>query len=480
MGPWQWRPPLLAASIASLQILPLAGGEVLDASLDSGQPWQFLADFSFQVYPDEQPHIHWYDRHASMGSRDWGFQWWAEPGMPSSVVVILYDDEDYSWPVARRALFDGAENASATCRQLLTVRTDGGPALDVLPLGSECTEQRPCWRPIAEYARRRYWYAVALDCESGQLALAPRLHLHLTNPGGWFRSEFSVDRVGLLELYLLTLPLQIVFLGAYFWQGWAERDTPVTTSFATSAILQLVASGACLVHYARFATDGHGSPVLLGIAELFTTLAGVVLMGLLVVFASGFTLAPQPGEPAVRVSLRRQRTVLVSVFSVLLLGSLTALAWKQWGLRPEATLTYAFPYDSVPGAVLAVFRLPIAAYFLQTLSSTLRRAPDMRVHFTAPGAFFAVYILSLPVLTLVAFAVAPWVRYRWVEIPAVLVLLAAQAAMGAILWPGQRRSIALSRSTMIPAEEDEACEGNLKVLRGSLAPPREGSPEVVI
>eukprot|EP01065_Artemidia_motanka_P048382 TRINITY_DN7773_c2_g1_i4.p1 TRINITY_DN7773_c2_g1~~TRINITY_DN7773_c2_g1_i4.p1 ORF type:complete len:508 (+),score=162.68 TRINITY_DN7773_c2_g1_i4:78-1526(+) len=420
-------------------------------------PWAYLTDFVFET--SNRSKLERYNIRARPSASDWGMAWWTSAATPRSVKVVIYDDEYWSWAKAREALLSPG-NVSDTCAYLTTRRADGGPAVDVMPGGGVCTAASPCFRPIIQYARRRYWYVLAVDCTAG---LAGTVATDMTNPGGFFRHEFSVDRTWMLEFYSVAAVLQAALLTAFVAAGRREPVGAVVGAFLASAFLQTAASVCAWLHYFQFAHDGVGSVSMLEVSELLSIVAGVVLMGLLVVFASAFTLAPQEGERGGRSSLRRQRLVLHVTFSTLLAVHLIVFVVRLSAGRSNLTASYAYPYDAASGEVLAALRVPIAAYFVATLARTVRLVPEFKKHFVPIGAFFLLYILSLPLLIVAANAVSPWVRYRWIEIPAVALVLAAQGAMGVTLWPGAMREIALQRSKRVPFE----CEdGNLRRLSG--------------
>lgn len=425
-----------------------ASGLHVTRNLGSDLPWQFGSRFAFAVRDkDFQPSPDDTSLHGPPTADSWGFQWWSQ-GVKESVKMALYDDQTYSWEQARATMRDAA-NQSAAC-DLLTSQFPG-PANIVLPLGGVCTREQPCKMPIIDHARRRYWYTVMIDCESGHIESGGVVHIMQNNPGSYMRKEFGVDQIGLFEMFMIITPIQVIFLLVYHVQGRSEESSRVTTAYSVSALLQLAASAFTLTHYARFASDGIGAPYLFNTARACTIMAEVVLMALLVVFASAFTLAPQPCEPKVRETLSRQRQMVSLTFSVLLIANIAVFVWGLYG-EDDLADYYAYPYDAAPGAVLAALRIPVVVYFIATTLRTMHLVPELKTHLLTHGVLFAAYILSMPLLLLVAHLLDPWVRNRWIEIPHILALLACQAFMGLILWPGKRRERALSRSRLVPMD----------------------------
>lgn len=420
------------------------------AQLHGSSPLQYLSGFAYATT----------ERQGGMG-----LHYWTDP--PESgqhgLTLAMFDDQPWSWPVVHDAVMTGGVNRSA-CLSIAGAGRKAGPggraAIELLPLtlhGHACTAARPCFQPIHELARRRWWHIVAANCDAdGAEASGTAVHLHFVNVGGWWRREFGVDQQGLLELLCITAPCFALFAAAWLSREWgAEGGGAAARGFIIALLLQTAQLLLWWAHYTRLATDGVGAPTALAAGTACGHLSCVALLCVVVVFASGFTLCPQRGEAGARIALRRQRLVLYGVFAALLPLHVVLPLWDGWLADPSAAV---YPYDTPPGLALALLRVPVLMYFLATLCGTLRRVPDRAGFFAGYGALFAVYIASLPVLVLVAAVVSPWVRYRTVEIPQLLTAVTAQVAMGVVLWPGDGRQVTLARArgTTAPGAELDA------------------------
>ena len=85
--------------------------------------------------------------------------------------------------------------------------------------------------------------------------------------------------------------------------------------------------------------------------------------------------------------------------------------WYLVWLDPASTL---YIYDSWPGVGICALQLGVLCWFTTTLLETraYEEATSKRRFFLQIGALFTIYIISLPIIVLVASVLSPWVREK--------------------------------------------------------------------
>eukprot|EP01062_Namystynia_karyoxenos_P078841 TRINITY_DN8185_c0_g2_i1.p1 TRINITY_DN8185_c0_g2~~TRINITY_DN8185_c0_g2_i1.p1 ORF type:complete len:562 (+),score=144.14 TRINITY_DN8185_c0_g2_i1:86-1771(+) len=482
-----------------LQLRGLAQGRRMTAQVAPATRWHYIDQFVFDVAD------------SYFGTGPPSLQYWVvpdtrDPFQADSYALVMYDDETFSWPAAYGMATEDElwqRNATGTCEQLSrgcsfcsscmmklcsgpdrlgsqcrnvsagartclpggwgddwererTSVAPGGDYYTGCPAGTElcATDRWPTEAYIRQSARPRFWYAAVVNCGL-QHDVGITMELEWRNPGGWWRSHFSVDRQGLLEMYTLYVPLGLALCFAYAARLWmAQREQGegaylhfVLKWWAVTVLCQMASFVFFWGHYLSYAGDGRGHPGVMWTAVALRCLAALLFIILLLAFSTGFTVVGVSFSTPLMAPLQRQRKILLFIFAVLVIFNvimycLTASAMSN---MPE-TVLHDNPYQTWAGILLACLRLPIAGYYLYNLNGTVRAAPEMLRFYQMWGGGFLVYILFLPVAMLLAHVASPWVMYRAVECSVDTVTFAAFVAMGALLWPGNRAQSALART----------------------------------
>lgn len=113
---------------------------------------------------------------------------------------------------------------------------------------------------------------------------------------------------------------------------------------------------------------------------------------------------------------------------------LSSLFVQSFGLDPATTI---FVYASIPGWILNGVRVCILAYFLWALRGTYHDDPDRskKVFYLVFGVMFALWFVSLPILTMGSMLMGVWYRLKLVESISLCVEFIAYLLMVSLLWP---------------------------------------------
>ncbi|TMW60503.1 hypothetical protein Poli38472_000545 [Pythium oligandrum] len=296
---------------------------------------------------------------------------------------------------------------------------------------------------IHEHLRPRFWYVALARCVPGGDDYHPSFtqiteasfrkyyfsawyEIHMTQFDG---SELAVQEQGLPLIYgLLTL-----FSGfASVLQTLSARRLhqsesfhPIVKLLTLDVICFTVANGLLFGHFYLYQFNGFGVPLFeysANILQVFVRV-GTILLAMLV--AKGWTIN------SVRLQGQEQLSCLIlSVLSLYLSMSMWYLVW----LDPASTL---YIYDSWPGVGICALHLGVLVWFVSMLLDTraYEEASNKRRFFLHIGALFAIYIIALPIVVLIASILSPWVREKIVAGVSGAIDLLIYSALIFVLWP---------------------------------------------
>ncbi|KAJ9464364.1 hypothetical protein DIPPA_15966 [Diplonema papillatum] len=383
-------------------------------------------------------------------------RWFAE-GDATQFNLALFSDQDFSWPKARE-IYDSDKSDIEKCNELSAqcVEADcmqkfpGGPRAVKACKGNSnsCPGSRmsPAAQTIKQVARPRIWYVAAVNCAEAAESQSAILHMHVTNPGGWWRAEFGVDEQGILEFQCLIVPIFAMMAGAYIAMAYVEykrqgsgaRVHAVVRWFVMIIFLQLVYYLSKLLCYVSIANDGNGTEYMSGCGFI----SSVMFLMLLINFSTGFSavgvdfFAPLK-DPA-------PQTIILGGGLILILLNFFMYLYSYFiAYDPMSTNVH---YQSWPAVILAVLRAPIAVYYWYNLYKTVSENPTMRPYYIKWGALFTCYILAMPLFMLLSYTVSPHNKFRVVDCFVDAVTVVSMCAMCCLLWPGPGLSNTLSRT----------------------------------
>jgi hypothetical protein len=330
---------------------------------------------------------------------------------PNSTVLALYNDEE-------NTNFADVYHKKMSCQDKLSHA--------VINLG--VTNGKLETIQPAQYARPRWWYAVAADCsDSSDLDLT--FNLHFLNPGNEMNREFSFDEQGLLIMYLIYFIFYCVGLTLHAYGLYMLFNSkslhPIVFLLTGTIILELLTFFCFLIHFGSFASDGIGYPDMQDFGELLDMVAMIMFMVLLVLLSKGWGVSGLPLTHGL---------ALVAGSTVFLILYFALFLWQQFGVDPASTVYY---YDTVPGYLIITLRIFVLVYFSYNIYESWRAEnhPIKRRFYFALGSVYAVWFLVLPFIVLVALGISPWVRQRAVMATYYTLNTIAFGILAYLLWP---------------------------------------------
>ena len=231
---------------------------------------------------------------------------------------------------------------------------------------------------------------------------------------------------------------------------------PIMRHFVATCTLQMTAFIFLLCNGLKYAATGAGNEGLEVAGLVIDTLATLMLLVLIIVYAMGFKVVEVEHLANYEsVQKRRKSIALFMLATMVLHGALILAQYQMDGWSTE------LPYATWPGYCLAGLRVPTLAYYLWTLKGTHELIPkdDRTSMFYSCTSIFAVQIAALPAMLIVALLVDPWVRFKVVFMSDALLRMIALFAMAILLLPGERsRKMLASGYEHIPTvgEDTEA------------------------
>ncbi|KAL9647297.1 hypothetical protein ABK040_011664 [Willaertia magna] len=377
--------------------------------------WIYLDQFAFDELGAEKPGIiNWefYD----IDKKD--------PNALRNLSILLYDDQDYSWP----KMWEYINNQPRDNVSCVELRKYAKRVFDLNAYPKISIE--------IEEGNIHFWYLAldACDRDSSAYKGQPSSFIEMTfnwlNPGSFFQQQFSKDRQGLLEIHITFVPLYTIMTLVYLFsvvQLFRARSLHfIIRIFYASLVSYWFGRILELIHLVKYGYDGDGIPFFDDMAIAFKLVADFLMILLLLLIASGWTVTTS------YIRYFKWISTVAVIFGVFYLALFT---WAQIQLALVVT-TEDYIYDTVPGIMIAALRVPTAAFFLFVLIKTHKEETNTAklIFYKVVGALYTVWFISLPIIVIISFAVKASYRAKVVEGISLSVDLLSYVGMVIILW----------------------------------------------
>ncbi|DBA01311.1 TPA: hypothetical protein N0F65_001816 [Lagenidium giganteum] len=323
---------------------------------------------------------------------------------------------------------------------------------------------------IHEHLRPRFWYVALARCVPGGDAYEPSFtqitevnfrkyyfsawyDIHMTQDDG---SELAVQQQSMPAIYgvmtVLSIIAAIVQTVAARGMRQSESFHPIVKLLTLVVFFFCISNALLFLHFYLYQFNGIGVPLFeytAKIMEVFVRV-GTILLALLV--AKGWTINS--------VTLEGQEKLSCLMISILGLYLSMAMWYLIW-LDPASTL---YIYDSWPGVGICALQLGVLGWFIMTILETraFEEASSKRRFFVQIGSLFVLYLLSLPIIVVIASFLSPWVREKIVAGVTISVEFCIYVALIYLLWPSRApRYFERLYSVSSPAEKATLREQNL-------------------
>eukprot|EP01064_Diplonema_japonicum_P003110 TRINITY_DN1204_c1_g2_i1.p1 TRINITY_DN1204_c1_g2~~TRINITY_DN1204_c1_g2_i1.p1 ORF type:complete len:449 (+),score=54.62 TRINITY_DN1204_c1_g2_i1:64-1410(+) len=403
--------------------------------LDSDKPWQFIGKFTYAKTSGEAK------------DTETLFSWDYSSHEADDLELRGYVDIEGSWSVAESLLLQGGTESEMRTICLKTGLSGSEGSLRYRPSPKKIGQVH-----VPGSSRTHVWYFYLARSSCVGKVTQGEVIVDMTNPGGFFSKQFSSDKNWILECLIAVVCTLVAFAGVYTYKAVTTPPFhPVMQHYLITIGLQIVASGLLMAEYLQFASSGVGNVGLVTSGQAMDTIAHLMFLLLILVFAMGFKVVEVSPLKKYESLQKRRKTLavffvsLVIVHVLLLIAQLDMNAWDM-----------SYPYTTVPGILLAILRVPILGYYAYSLRDTLKLVATHHTLFITYGFAFGAQILLLPVLLLVAVLIDPWVRFKTVFMSDILMRTLLLLLMGVLLWPGEKTLALLSSGyEAIPLVNDD-------------------------
>eukprot|EP01132_Coremiostelium_polycephalum_P004083 gene4083-5111_t len=345
--------------------------------IKSDKSWVFLSKFCYSTEGD-----------------GYGFIYFTGEAKDNNTRVFIYDDQDDSFPKVY--------GKSYSCDQK-TNHSFVNRMFEIYNFTNPWSE--PNTQYIKDKQRPHFWYVVAANC-NGTIDI--NYKLTMKNQGGLWKAQFSYDEQGLEALYLVYFWVFLILVGISVYNAWSLIKTrsfhPIVKILMIAVLLEFFSCFILLIHYGIYSHDGVGAKGLRGFGELLDLGAQIALILLLIFISKGWAIS--------RVTIDEKK-IIFGVVGGLSILYLIMFIWYQAGLDPASSV---YMYDTVPGILLLIARSLAMIWFMWCAYNTYmeEQHPAKRQFFLYFGVSFVFWFLSLPLISIIAAGVEPWVRQKTV------------------------------------------------------------------
>ncbi|KAF0974788.1 hypothetical protein FDP41_006262 [Naegleria fowleri] len=362
---------------------------------------------------------------ASSGHISWQFKniQKQDPTALKNLAFSLFDDEDNSWPAVWKFInqFNGVlsvENCT-TLRKFskLTVSLSDYPEFDI----------------SIDEGNTRFWYMALDACErdiTDSTVEFIELDFSWLNPGGYFQRQFSKDRQGIPEVHLTFVPFLTIMVLAYIVSVVqlvrSQSFHLLVRVFYASLVVYWLGRLVELIHLLVYGSDGVGIPFFDSLSVGLKLLADFLMIVLLFLIASGWTIT---------TSYIRYFKPIIGVWVFLGVFYVALFIWAELEMFFVVS-TEDYVYDTVPGIIITILRVPLLIFFEFVLFKTHQEETNSvkKLFYKVVGVLYGLWFIALPIIVSISFAIPIVHRAKWTEGISLTVDLISYGVMFIVLW----------------------------------------------
>ncbi|KAL1441586.1 hypothetical protein MTO96_008549 [Rhipicephalus appendiculatus] len=354
--------------------------KIVRGTLKTSENWAFLTRFCFL---------------SQQGHFIYEFAYPADYGPQN---LLLYYDEKHQWPAVYKKPKSCSQKESvlsAANGQIvnLTDRFEWSKC-DIVDEVYRCRDKRRF-----KSARERWWFIAISNCNASKgLYLEYMLELYNDDSNFWYK-HFSADEFYILHTDIGAFFVYIILFVASCYGACVlfSRSYLHTTykMFMVSVLCQLLSLLCLVTYYAMYADDGIGIPQL----KLL-----------------GYTVTRGRLKPSTSAKIGTFMTLYVVVYTALFI-------YERQYFDPGEVL---YIYESPAGYGIVALRLVGWGWFVYATVFTLLHYPEKTAFYTRLFLLYTVWLLSAPVIILIAaFVVPKWMREKVINVVELMVIFFA-------------------------------------------------------
>jgi len=397
-----------------------ASAERFEGTVDLKNGVGFLGKFCFDVNHES-------DKGAKSGEFSLTLET-TNTNFSDGAFIMLFDDEESSWPSVYNH-----DDISCPQVQEKAINWDRREIYRVddgwIHSNGKYTFNLPT-NKITQNIRPRWWYFTVINCRGPMADVSYSMHAWQLQTTKWDK-EFGTNEAGLNTLNLVFFFFYVIFLGIHTvgtrkLGKQLEYTHPLVKLFYAILVLQTFVVTARMFHYGIFAQNGWGVPGFAKFAEVIEVIVRVGFLIILMLLAKGWTI--NPGE------INGKKWIFGSAF-LFMVVDVAILFWNYAVQDPAAT--------NIPVGLAFMFYVTLVLWFIWCFvfvyviysSWSTEDNPVKKDLFTKIGLLYFPWFFGLPFITLLQFALSPWIRAKVIATMTLLISTAGYCFLAFLLWP---------------------------------------------
>jgi len=342
--------------------------------------------------------------------------------------LVLFDDEEASFP----SIYPYAPGQN--CSHWI------GAAKAVIPVmwGSD---GRFLWNTtISQQARPRFWYAMIVTCDEQTtvpMVFQYNLHMYHGHLSYWSK-EFGMNEMGMNTAFVTFLAIYTILLlvqagaTAYFW-GQEKYIHPLLRLLFCAVLFHWIYCVFKVAFYVHFSFNGEGEWAVSRLGDFFYIIMRSLFIFMLLLLASGYSIVESTGQ------IREKRLIFCTVVLLTIVWILLQI-WENHIIPREEVGLHT--HIKVILNILLVVWLCVGTLFCWLARQSHTKVPTTFIQsqtkkdfFVRLGIFYGVWFLSLPLITVIAQVLDPWVRLKLVTTFTLCETLVGVLALMWLMWP---------------------------------------------
>ncbi|KAK8764687.1 hypothetical protein V5799_032704 [Amblyomma americanum] len=198
--------------------------------------------------------------------------------------------------------------------------------------------------------------------------------------------------------------------------------------FMVSVLCQLLGLLCLVTYYAMYADDGIGIAQLKLLGRVLSSVSTLVFLLLLILVAKGYTVTRGRLKPSTSAKIGTFMTLYVVVYTALFI-------YERQYFDPGEVL---YLYESPAGYGIVALRLVGWGWFVYATVFTLLHYPEKTAFYTRLFLLYTIWLLSAPVIILIAaFVVPKWMREKVINVVELMVILFAHIVFLVLTRPSK-------------------------------------------
>jgi hypothetical protein len=307
--------------------------------------------------------------------------------------ILFYSDVSNNWPTAyalSSGSVDDCYHQEDLATQKFSVQNVAKASQSLVVLGD----------------RPRWWYVAISSCERQVIDL-PYIELTMTNgnKNNKYSYHFGKNEQGILEMTIVFFIVDVLLLLLMIYSKrickQLNMQYRVIQLIGLSLVFSCMSLATKMIHFNTYSKDGQGAPNADGLSYFLDAGAQLIQLAILFNIAKGAYISTNHAQN------QRVTGVILGVFGVFYIIALST----SLNADPGKVL---YIYDTAPGYMLITLRLLCMLLFWKYIHRTFNIETERlrKVFYVVFFCFGSIWLVSFPLMTLIAVSLNSWHREK--------------------------------------------------------------------